>query len=269
MKLLSWNVNGVRAAVKKGAVAALREIDADLICLQELKAMPEQVPAELLSWPGYTAYINSADRPGYSGTAILTRYEPQNVSFSFGVDRFDHEGRNVILDFPDFRLFNCYFPNGGTGPERLQFKTDFYEAVLRYAVQSDKPLIICGDVNTAHREIDLARPKENETHTGFLPMEREWIDRLLAAGFIDSFRLFDSRPQQYTWWDMKTRARERNVGWRIDYFFVAAGLQNRLTAAYILPEVQGSDHCPVVLELDAQAAGGAGKGQANKSESRT
>jgi len=230
---------------------ALNAIDADFVCLQELKAKPEQIPADLMEWEGYFPYINSAERPGYSGVAVFAKNKALAVDHGIGEERFDSEGRTLILEYEDFKLINCYFPNGGNGPERLQFKMDFYEAVLRYAQQSEKPLIICGDVNTAHREIDLARPKENETHTGFLPMEREWIDRLLAAGFLDSFRLFDARPQQYTWWDMKTRARERNVGWRIDYFFVAASLQDRLTAAYILPEVQGSDHCPVVLELEA------------------
>ena len=153
------------------------------------------------------------------------------------------------MEYPRFRLFNCYFPNGGNGPERLQYKLDFYEATLEYARSSDKPLIVCGDVNTAHQPVDLARPKENEKNTGFLPAERAWIDRFLAAGFIDSFRLFNAEGGNYSWWDMKTRARERNIGWRIDYFFVAEELREQIRHAEILPDVPGSDHCPVVLEM--------------------
>ncbi len=250
MKLLSWNVNGIRAAAKKGALDALNEINADIVCLQELKAKPEQVPQEFMEWPGYTPYVFSAERPGYSGTAVFTKPKPLQVQLGMGIPRFDCEGRTIILDYPAFRLFHAYFPNGGNGPERLQYKMDFYAATLDYAKESDKPLIITGDVNTAHKEIDLARPKENRNHTGFLPMECEWIDDLLAQGFLDSFRLFCDLPEQYTWWDMKTRARARNVGWRIDYFFVDQRLKERIKNAAILPEVQGSDHCPVLLEIE-------------------
>lgn len=249
MKLISWNVNGIRAAVKKGAVDILKEIDADVISLQELKAKPEQVPREIMELPGYTPYIFSAERPGYSGTAVLTKIRPEKASLGMDIPRFDCEGRTIILEFPEFSLFSAYFPNGGNGPERLQYKMDFYEATLDYAKQSPKPLIITGDVNTAHKEIDLARPKENRNNTGFLPMECDWIDRLLASGFLDSFRMFNDQPGQYSWWDMKTRARARNVGWRIDYFFVDQRLKDKVKDAYILPEVEGSDHCPVVLEL--------------------
>lgn len=250
MKLLSWNVNGVRAAVKKGAREALDIINADIVCLQEIKAKPEQMPAELMAWPGYTPFICSAERPGYSGVAVFAKQEPYAVAYGLGEERFDREGRTLILDYESFRLINCYFPNGGSGPERLQFKLDFYEAMLDYAQRSEKPLIVCGDVNTAHREIDLARPKENQTVSGFLPEERAWIDRFLAAGFLDSFRLFHTEGEQYSWWDMKTRARARNVGWRIDYFFVSEALRPRLTDAYLLPAVMGSDHCPVLLEAE-------------------
>ncbi len=249
MKFVSWNVNGVRAAVKKGALEALNQINADLVCLQEIKAKPEQLPRELLEWPGYIPFINSAERPGYSGVAVFARQQPQQVAYGLGIERFDSEGRTLILEYPRFRLFNCYFPNGGNGPERLQYKLDFYEATLEYARSSDKPLIVCGDVNTAHQPVDLARPKENEKNTGFLPAERAWIDRFLAAGFIDSFRLFNAEGGNYSWWDMKTRARERNIGWRIDYFFVAEELREQIRHAEILPDVPGSDHCPVVLEM--------------------
>ncbi len=250
IKLLSWNVNGVRAAVKKGVLATLNSINADIVCLQEIKAKPEQIPQELMAWEGYTPYICSAERPGYSGVAVFTKPQAEHVAYGFGQQRFDSEGRTLVIDYPQYRLINCYFPNGGNGPERLQYKMDFYEAFQEYALSADKPLIICGDVNTAHKEIDLARPKENRNHTGFLPMECAWIDRFLAAGFIDTFRLFHDDGGHYSWWDMKTRARERDIGWRIDYFFVSENLRSKVTDAYILPEVMGSDHCPVVLEIE-------------------
>jgi len=250
MKFLSWNVNGVRAAVKKGALEQLQALDMDVICLQEIKAKEDQIPAALMEWEGYQPFIFPAQRPGYSGVAVFSRAEPISVSLGMGIDRFDEEGRTIVMEFPDYLLFNAYFPNGGNGPERLQYKMDFYAATLEYAANAAKPLIITGDVNTAHKEIDLARPKENRNHTGFLPMECAWIDQLLEAGFVDSFRLFCDEPQHYTWWDMKTRARERNIGWRIDYFFVDQRLQQRIKSAGILPDVLGSDHCPVVLEMD-------------------
>ncbi|MCL2495967.1 MAG: exodeoxyribonuclease III [Clostridiales bacterium] len=250
LRLVSWNVNGVRAAVKKGAMESLNILNADIVCLQELKARPEQVPQELTAWPSYTPYVFSAERPGYSGVAVFTRLSAGAVQYGLNILRYDCEGRSILLDLPEFKLFNCYFPNGGQGPERLQYKMDFYEDVLKWAAREEKPLVICGDVNTAHREIDLARPKESEKHTGFLPMEREWIDRLLDAGFIDTFRMFHKDGGHYSWWDMKTRARERDVGWRIDYFFVSEALMPHVRDAYILPEVMGSDHCPVVLELE-------------------
>ncbi|MCL1816544.1 MAG: exodeoxyribonuclease III [Clostridiales bacterium] len=249
MKLVSWNVNGVRAALKKGAMESLRFLQPDILCLQELKAKPEQIPEELMAWEGYTPYVFSAKRPGYSGVAVFSRRPADKVQYGLGIERYDVEGRSILLDFPGFTLFNCYYPNGGQSPERLQFKMDFYEDMLQWAKSENKPLVICGDVNTAHKEIDLARPKENEKNTGFLPMERAWIDKLVEAGFVDTFRIFHEEGSHYSWWDMKTRARERNVGWRIDYFFVAKVLTPYVKDAYILPEIYGSDHCPVVLEL--------------------
>jgi exodeoxyribonuclease-3 len=174
------------------------------------------------------------------------------VQRGFGIERFDSEGRSIIADYGDFILCNIYFPNGQMSPERLAYKLDFYESFLDYAdrlQKSGRGVIVCGDVNTAHREIDLARPKENAKTSGFLPQERAWIDKLLSHGFVDTFRIFNTEPAQYTWWDLKSRARERNVGWRIDYFFVSAALQDRVRAAIILPQVMGSDHCPVGLEI--------------------
>ena len=250
LKLVSWNVNGIRACLKKGLLDVIKELDADIICLQEIKAKVEQLPKELLDIPGYHLYYFPAERPGYSGTAVFSRIEPQQVSFGMGEPRFDCEGRTVIAEYEDFILYNGYFPNGGNGPERLQYNLDFYEYMLEWAKGCTKPLIICGDVNTAHMESDLARPKENEKNTGFLPMERAWITKLLESGFVDTFRLFCAEGGQYSWWDMKTRARERNVGWRIDYFFASESIKDKLVDAYILPDIMGSDHCPVVLEVE-------------------
>ncbi len=250
LTFLSWNVNGVRAAVNKGAKIDLEMINADFICLQEIKAKPEQIPPDLLEWEAYHPYICSAERPGYSGVAVFAKIKPLSVAYGIGEERFDIEGRTLVLEYEQFYLINCYFPNGGNGPERLQYKMDFYARFQEFVLSLDKPAIICGDVNTAHQEIDLARPKENETHTGFLPMERQWIDGFIEAGYIDTFRVFHDEGGQYSWWDMKTRARGRNVGWRIDYFFIDQKLKDKLTDAYILPEVLGSDHCPIVMELE-------------------
>ncbi len=247
-KLISWNVNGIRAAHKKGFLDWFAAAQPDLLCLQETKAQPEQLPPELLAQPGYHCYYDSAERKGYSGVAVWTREEPLSVQHGLGVPDFDAEGRSLLLHFPGWSLLNCYFPNGQQSQERLDFKMAFYEKVLQLAQETPR-LVICGDVNTAHRPIDLARPKENETVSGFLPIERDWIDRLLAAGYLDSFRVFHEEGEQYSWWSMRTRARERNAGWRLDYFFVPESMQQNLRAASILQEVQGSDHCPVELIL--------------------
>lgn len=249
ISLLSWNVNGIRAAAKKGFVEQVKELEPDIICLQEIKAKVEQLPPELLEIEGYRAYFNPAERPGYSGVAVYSRIEPDAVCLGIGDERYDREGRALILDFPSFRLLNAYFPNGGSSQERLDYKMDFCEEILQYAKAQDRPLLICGDVNTAHEEIDLARPKENVKNSGFMPHEREWIDRFLAAGFIDTFRLLHPEEVAYSWWDMKTRARERNIGWRIDYFFASQSLQDKISDAYILPDIMGSDHCPIGLKL--------------------
>ncbi len=253
MKLISWNVNGIRAAEKKGLLDYLAAVDADVICLQETKAQPDQIPLTLQLVDGYQAWFCSADRKGYSGTAVYSRIAPQRVTYGLDQPEFDQEGRTLILDFPAFRLYNIYYPNGGSGPERLDYKLRFYEAFHAHAlaqVAAGRPVVACGDFNTAHREIDLARPKENSTVSGFLPVERAFLDRFIASGFVDSFRLFNQQPGQYTWWDMKTRARERDIGWRLDYFFVSQDLRGQVRDAFIQPAVQGSDHCPVGLVLD-------------------
>lgn len=254
IKLLSWNVNGLRAAAKKGFVEEMWKIDPHIICLQEIKAKQEQLPPEVEIIPGYRSYFFSAQRPGYSGVAVYSKLEPEEVSFGIGEPRFDEEGRVLVLDYSNFRLLNAYFPNGGGSEERLAYKMDFCEYILEYArayrgENPQRPLIVCGDVNTAHKEIDLARPKENSTRSGFLDIERAWIDRFLAVGFLDTFRVFNQQPEAYTWWDMKTRARNRNVGWRIDYFLADQALESRLKKAEILPDILGSDHCPITLDL--------------------
>lgn len=254
MRLLCWNVNGIRAAYKKGLSALLAEDGADIICLQETKATPEQLPEGLRDPPGYHSYfVSPEEKKGYSGVCLYSKVKPSKVVPGLGQKRFDAEGRTLVAHFDDMVLFNVYFPNGKASPERLRYKMEFYEEFLEVAartVESGRRVVICGDVNTAHREIDLARPKENSKVSGFLPQERAWIDRFLEAGFVDTFRMFDPSPERYTWWDMKTRARERNVGWRIDYFFVDQGLRPRCRNAFIMPEVQGSDHCPIGLELE-------------------
>jgi exodeoxyribonuclease-3 len=252
--LLSWNVNGIRAVQKKGFLPWLAHSQPDILCLQETRAEEHQLPAELARPAGYHAFWHaSISKKGYSGTALFSRQEPLSVQFGLGVDEFDQEGRTIIAEYPDFTLLNCYFPNGGRDHSRVPFKMAFYEAFLQKCEAlraEDKAVLFCGDVNTAHREIDLANPKSNQNTTGFLPEERAWMDKLVEAGYVDTFRrLHPDLPEQYTWWSVPTRARERNVGWRIDYFFVTPDLLPRIADAFILPEVQGSDHCPVGLTL--------------------
>ena len=252
LKILSWNVNGIRAARKKGFLDWFANEDPDVLCLQETKASPEQLTSELLEVPGYKAYFSSAERKGYSGVALYTKAEPIAVRNGFGIPDFDSEGRILIADYERFTLINIYYPNGKRSPERLDYKMRFYAAFQAFADDlrvRGKRLVICGDVNTAHREIDISRPKENEKVSGFLPMEREWMDRFLLSGYVDTFRMFNQDPNNYTWWDQMTRARERNVGWRIDYFFVDEDLRSHVTNAWIMPEVPGSDHCPIGIEI--------------------
>jgi len=250
--MISWNVNGIRAVFKKGLADFIYKEEADVYCFQETKAKPEQIPPEFKEIGGYCSYFSSPIRKGYSGVAVYTRTKPRKVSYELGISRFDEEGRVIILDFEDYLLLNVYFPNGGASPERLDYKMDFYDHFLRFINDlrdEGKKIIFCGDVNTAHKEIDLARPKANEKNTGFLPQERAWIDKLVGSGYLDTFRLFNKEGGHYSWWDYKTRARERNVGWRLDYFFAVEELRNNLMNSYILKNVMGSDHCPVVLEL--------------------
>jgi len=253
LRLLSWNVNGIRAAARKGFLEWLAQDRPDVLCVQETKAAPEQVPGTLLEPEGYRSYWNPAERRGYSGVATYSRRVPDSVEYNFGRPEFDREGRLVKTEQHGFRLYNVYFPNGKQSKERLKYKLGFYDAFLEHLVHEAKlgrRLVICGDYNTAHKEIDLARPKPNERVSGFLPVERAWMDKLVEHGFVDTFRMFHpDEAGQYTWWDLMTRARERNVGWRIDYFFVSGNMRDSVADAFILPEVQGSDHCPVGIEL--------------------
>lgn len=251
-KIVSWNVNGLRAIFRKGFDNFLKKNNFDIVCIQETKIDENKVPDELKNIDNFNFYISSAIRPGYSGVGIYTKKVPKNFGKGFGIARFDNEGRILWHDYEDFILFNAYMPNGGAEKKRLSYKLEFYDAFLihlKNLLKSKKNIILTGDINTAHKPIDLARPRQNENNTGFLPEERAWIDRLLSAGFIDAFRLFDSGPENYTWWDYKTKARERNVGWRLDYFFISHGLKKNIKNCKIMPEIMGSDHCPIMLEL--------------------
>ena len=254
MRIVSWNINGIRAAVKKQILPSLTALNADIICFQETKAAPDQIPVEILSLEGYQSVFELGERKGYSGVGTLCRIPFKTVGRSLEADEeFDSEGRILITEHPDFLLYNIYFPNGQKDEIRLDYKLRFYDAALclwKKRLQEGKEIVICGDFNTAHREIDIARPKENEMVSGFLKVERDWMDTLEDAGFIDTFRhLHPDQRDAYTWWSMRTNARIRNTGWRLDYFYVSPGLEKRIRKAEILPEIAGSDHCPVLLEL--------------------
>ncbi len=256
MKIVSWNVNGLRATYKNGSWDTfMKEVKADVVCLQETKSEPEQLPDELRNSAGFHSFFSwSTVRKGYSGVAIYSRQKPDEIISGLGIKKFDEEGRLLGVRFGKLILLTCYFPNGGQGPHRLAYKLEFYDEFLKF-IDSQKELgykiIFCGDVNTAHEAIDLARPKENADSTGFLPEERAWIDEVINHGYVDVWR--HSHPdtkEAYTYWDMKTRARDRNVGWRLDYFFTSRNLLPKIHHAEILTDTQGSDHCPISLELD-------------------
>ena len=252
IKLLCWNVNGIRASRRSGFLEWLYHESPDVLCVQETKAEPAQLDEDLREPHGYYTYWNFPERKGYSGVATFTKEKPHRVQKDFGMESFNTEGRIIVTEYHEFVLFNVYFPNGKKDETRLKYKMDFYDAFFDFIEplrKSGKKLIICGDYNTAHNEIDLTRPKENATVSGFLPMERAWLDKLVAHGYIDTFRHFNQEPNHYTWWDLKTRARERNVGWRLDYFVITENLLPALSKAFIMPEVMGSDHCPIGIIL--------------------
>jgi exodeoxyribonuclease III len=252
--IISWNVNGLRAVAKKGQFDRILEAEPDILCLQETKCLPEQLPDEVKNPPGYHSYFHFPnEKRGYSGVAIYTKEKPIRVTNDLGIQEMDQEGRLIMAEYSDFYLINTYFPNGGGAPERLEYKLNFYEHFLDYIEtlkQTGKPIIFCGDVNVAHREIDLARPKENVTHVGFLPIERAWVDKLISKGWTDVFRhFFPDKAESYTYWDQKSFARERNVGWRIDYFFADKKGLEMAKSIDIMDSFLGSDHCPIRLIL--------------------
>ena len=253
LSLYSWNVNGLRAIEKKGFLDWLARSGGDVIAVQEIKASPDQLSTALLSPSGYYTVWSSATKKGYSGVGTFSRVQPVLTLTGFDDKRFDGDGRILISDFERFVFFNIYFPNGGRGPEWVRHKLDFYtrflEVVASYTARG-RSVVVTGDVNTAYAEIDLARPKENVKQSGFMPEERVALGEFFAAGLIDTFRLLHPDEVKYTWWDMVTRARERNVGWRLDYFFVTPDLKDHIIDADIHPEVMGSDHCPISLTLE-------------------
>jgi exodeoxyribonuclease-3 len=250
--LYSWNVNGLRAAERKGLLDWVAKTKPDVLALQEIKAQEDQLSTAIKNVPGYEAAFFPAQRKGYSGVAVYSKLPVKKVEKGWGTAEFDAEGRVLVNEFDEFTMYSIYFPNGQSRAERLDYKMRFYEEFLKVLAKrrrKQKKIVICGDVNTAHREIDLARPKENQKTSGFLPQERAWIDTLLDKGYIDTFRRYCDAPERYSYWDQITRARERNVGWRIDYFFVSKELEPHLVGAEIHDKVMGSDHCPIELKL--------------------
>lgn len=250
MKLISWNVNGIRACVNKGFKEFFDVIQADIFCIQETKCQPGQID---LTFQGYTSYWNSAEKKGYSGTAIFTKIKPIAVTNGIGMEEHDQEGRIITLEFEDFYLVNNYTPNSKRELERLSYRQKWEDEIRKYLLKLDKKklVIMCGDLNVAHKEIDLKNPKTNRRNAGFTDEEREKMTQLLNAGFTDSFRyLYPDKENAYSWWSYMGRAREKNVGWRIDYFIVSNKLQQKIKEASIYPEITGSDHCPVGLELN-------------------
>ena len=254
MHLYSWNVNGFRALCGSGRWDWFTRVSPDIVGLQEVKAEPDQIPEDYRRPPGYySAWFAAAKKKGYSGTAVFSRVHPLAVNFDLPDPAWQGEGRLIHLELPAFHFFNVYFPNGQMNEERLRYKLGFYDAFLKHAqkLRKQKPIVVCGDFNTAHKPIDLARPKENENTSGFLPVEREWMDKFSARGYVDTFRhVHGDEPDMYSWWSFRSKARERNVGWRIDYFFVSKELLPKVKNAWIDVDVMGSDHCPVGLELD-------------------
>jgi len=249
MKLISWNVNGIRACLTKGFEDIFKKLDADIFCIQETKCQPEQIELE---FEGYTSYWNSAEKKGYSGTAIFTKQKPLNVTYGIGIEEHDKEGRVITLEFEKFYMVDIYTPNSKRELERLDYRQIWEDVIRKYLLKLNetKPVIMCGDLNVAHKEIDLKNPKTNRHNAGFTDEERQKMTELLDAGFTDSFRyLYPDKENAYSWWSYMGHAREKNVGWRIDYFIVSKSIENQIKEAKIYPEIMGSDHCPVGLEI--------------------
>lgn len=252
MKIISYNVNGIRAAIKKGFIEWLKNEEPDVVCLQEVKADREQVDLSEIEALGYETYWHSAQKKGYSGVATFTKVSPVNAEIGCGQDLYDCEGRVLRLDFENFSLLNVYMPSGSSGDSRQAFKMEwlsYFQSYVDKLKLSMPDLVICGDVNICHTEIDIHNPKSNAKSSGFLPEEREWVGCFLSSGFTDAFRLINKEPHNYTWWSYRANARNKNLGWRIDYFLVADHIKNRVKSAAILPEVKHSDHCPILLEI--------------------
>jgi exodeoxyribonuclease-3 len=256
LRLVSWNVNGLRAAMKKGFVASIKKLDADVVAIQETKLQETQLEDDMTRIAPYESYwSHCAVKKGYSGVGTYSRLAPDEVGYGLGDKRFDAEGRIIEIEFGRLSFFNVYFPNGQMSAERLQYKLDFYDAFFDYADacrRRGRSLVICGDYNTAHNEIDLANPKANEKTSGFLRIERDWLDRITARGYVDTFRHFHPDTVKYSWWTYRFKARERNIGWRIDYFFVTSDLieSGRAKEAFIDNDIHGSDHCPIGLVVE-------------------
>ena len=249
MKLISWNVNGIRACLTKGFEEVFKKMDADIFCLQETKCQPDQINLE---FQGYTSYWNSAEKKGYSGTAIFTKQKPINVTYGIGIEEHDKEGRVITLEFERFYMVDIYTPNSKRELERLEYRQIWEDEIRKYLLKLNetKPVIMCGDLNVAHKEIDLKNPKTNRHNAGFTDEERNKMTELLDSGFTDTFRyLYPEKENAYSWWSYMGHAREKNVGWRIDYFIVSKSIEKQITEANIYPEIMGSDHCPVGLEI--------------------
>jgi len=253
MKIISYNVNGIRAALKKDFTAWLKEEQADIICLQETKANKEQVDINEIEVLGYQTYWFSAEKKGYSGVAIFTKITPDQIVYGMGIDKYDKEGRMIRADFGDITLINSYFPSGTTGDIRQDFKEDYLSDIQSFIDQTklERPnIILCGDFNICHTDIDIHNPKKQQKTSGFLPHERQWVSDFLNSGFIDSFRLFNKEPHHYSWWSYRAGSRPKNLGWRIDYHMVSKTLESRIKSADILSTIVHSDHCPIRLEID-------------------
>ncbi|MGC8505115.1 MAG: exodeoxyribonuclease III [Thermoplasmata archaeon] len=250
ISITSWNVNGIRAALKNGLLETLKKIDADIVCLQEVKADESTLPEEIRNL-GYSMFINPAEKKGYSGTLTLSRSAPLSVVKGMGSKKFDSEGRVLALEFQNFWVINAYFPNSQRGLTRLDYKLEYNRNFEKWAenLRKTKPLVICGDLNVAHDEIDIARPKENEMNAGFTVQERNWMTEFLSRGYLDTFRMFNREGGNYTWWSYRFNAREKNIGWRIDYFIVSHELEKNVVSSSILSQLGGSDHAPIKMEL--------------------
>ena len=253
MQLISWNVNGIRAAMDKGFRELIESESPDVICLQETKAEVQQVNLEWAEKYGYHQTWNSAEKKGYSGTAIWSKIAPTKTSLGMGIAEHDQEGRVILATYKDFHLVTVYTPNSKRGLTRLDYRQEWDRAFLSYVrkLNRSKPVVFCGDLNCAHQEIDLANPKSNRKNAGFTEQERAGVDKMVDAGFLDSFREFDEGPDNYSWWTYRNNARERNIGWRLDYFFVAEKLRSQVSGAQIRTDILGSDHCPVELTIES------------------